>query len=107
VNVAVCTLAKQENQLRSGWKNTNKTSDLQMDKSAVVEHSFNNSHKILFQDTAICSTNLECLITAAIEVDLHPNNISREEGLTLSTSWRPILRHLEEKISINLDHPPP
>ena len=61
------------------------------------------------QDTANLSAkygHLERLITEANEVDLHPNKINREEGLTINMSWRPILRPLkEEKISINLDHP--
>jgi hypothetical protein len=62
---------------------------LQTDKSAVAKHGFNNIHKILFQDTAILSTKsgyLEHLIIEAIEMDLLPNNISRDEGLTLSRS---------------------
>jgi hypothetical protein len=39
---------------------------------------------------------LEHLIIEAIEMDLLPNNISRDEGLTLSRSWRPTLRYLQE-----------
>ena len=83
-----------------GSQNKHNIRRLQIDKSAIAEHSFNNSRKIQFQDTAILSTKseyLERLIAEAIEVDLHPNNINGEEGLTLSSSWRPILRHLKEE----------
>jgi hypothetical protein len=64
----------------------------------VAEDSFDSSHKILFQDTAFLSTKsgyLERFIVEAIEVDLHPNNISREEGLTLSRSWETYFTTLE------------
>ena len=73
---------------------------LQTDKSAVAGHSFNNSHKILFKDTAILLTKpgyLEHLTTEAIVVDLQPSTINREVGLTLSRSWIPILQHLKEE----------
>jgi hypothetical protein len=53
-----------------------------------------------FQDTSVLSTKsgyLERLIAEANEVDFHPNNINREEGLTLSRSWRPVLPHLKEE----------
>jgi hypothetical protein len=82
-----------------------------MDKSAVAEHSFNSRHNIQIQNTAVLSTkfgNMEHFIVEATDVDLHPINISREEGLMLSRSLRPILRHLGgEKISITLDYHPP
>jgi hypothetical protein len=31
------------------------------------------------------------LIMEAIEVDLHPNNINREDALILSGAWKPII----------------
>jgi hypothetical protein len=65
---------------------------LQLDKSALAEHGFNHNHKILLQDVQILSTKsgyLDRLIMEAIEVNLHPNNINREDELILSESWKP------------------
>jgi hypothetical protein len=40
---------------------------------------------------------MECLIREAIEIQLHTNNINREEGLHLSRAWKPLLRKIKDK----------
>jgi hypothetical protein len=35
---------------------------------------------------------MERLIMEAIQVEIHPNNLNREDGLRLSTIWEPILK---------------
>jgi hypothetical protein len=72
---------------------------IQLDKSALAEHGFNDNHKILLQEVEVLSTTygyLDRLIMEAIEVNLHPNNINRDDGLILSGAWKPIIRLLKE-----------
>jgi hypothetical protein len=33
---------------------------------------------------------MERLTMEAIQVEIHPNNLNREDGLRLSTTWKPI-----------------
>jgi hypothetical protein len=84
---------------------------IQLDKSALAEHGFNHNHKILVQEFEVLFTKsgyLDRLIMEAIEVNLHPNNINREDGLILSRAWKPIIRLLQENsdsFSATQSHP--
>jgi hypothetical protein len=41
---------------------------------------------------------VEHIIREATEIQLHPDNVNREEGFSLSKSWKPLLQTLKEQM---------
>jgi hypothetical protein len=64
------------------------------------QHSLEHDHIIRLQDTELLSATTvysDRLIREAIEIEMHPNNMNKEDGLILSTARKPLLLLLKEK----------
>jgi len=60
------------------------------------------SRKVIFlrpvkDDLGQESGCMECIIREATEIELYPDNLNREEGSSLSKSWKPLLETLKEQ----------
>jgi hypothetical protein len=72
----------------------------QLERSAIAEYSINFDHKFKFHDTKMLAHKTgyhDRLIREVIDLELHTSNINWEDGFTLSSSWKPLIRLVCEK----------
>ena len=67
-------------------------------KSALAAHSSKTSHHICLENanTIARVDHYERIkVMESLEIELHPNNLNRDEGLKLNANWKPLLHMLK------------
>jgi hypothetical protein len=69
-------------------------------RSLVAEHSINLGHQIQLQNTSILAKQsrwMNWVIREVIKIELHPDNMNREDDFSLSWAWKPLIRDLKKR----------
>jgi beta-xylosidase len=80
-------------------------------KSAVAEHNIKLGHRIQLQNTRILAKKLrqmDQVIREMIEIELHPDNMNREDDFSLNWAWKPLIHDPKEwRQSLTKESPHP
>jgi MarR-like DNA-binding transcriptional regulator SgrR of sgrS sRNA len=69
------------------------------EKSAVAEHSIKLDHQRQVQYVIFLakkSRQMDQIMREVTEIELHPNNMDREDSFSLSWAWKPLIHDLKE-----------
>ena len=69
-------------------------------KYALAEHSSKTNHHICLENANIIARvdhYRRRKLVEALEIELHPNNLNRDEGLKLNANWKPLLHMLKKR----------
>ena len=67
--------------------------------STIVEHSQNTNHQICIEYAKVIATEdhyNKRHIRESIEIEKHPQNLKRDDGLDLCNSWKPLIQILRK-----------
>jgi hypothetical protein len=53
-------------------------------------------HILKEADASASNRYLDSMLREVIEIELHPNNMNKEDGLHVSLSWKPLIHFLKE-----------
>jgi hypothetical protein len=88
---------KVDIQLRQGLKSITDTSICTIPRSLWWRNTL--GHQIQLQNARILakkSRRMDRIIREATEIKLHPDNMNREDGFSLSQAWKPLIRDPKE-----------
>jgi hypothetical protein len=95
VNVASFTLDKLGIPLRPGSKSTISTLNLPIQTNQLWQ-SMALTGVTASSLMAKKPRHVECIITEMMEIELHPDNMNRQEGFSLSRPWKPLIQTLND-----------
>ena len=70
------------------------------EKSSIADHAITEGHTILFDDTEVLARTKGYYNLArreAIEIEQHPNNMNKDNGLGISRIWNPVLKNKQSQ----------
>jgi hypothetical protein len=73
-------------------------------KYSVAEHSHKSNHQICIEDAKVIAMEdhyNKRHIREALEIEKHPQNFNKDDGLVLSESWKPLIHTFKNKLTIN------
>jgi hypothetical protein len=66
----------------------------------VAEHSINLGHQIQLQNTTVLvkeKRQMDQILRQVTEIEVKPDNMDREDGFSLSQTWKPLIHDLREQ----------
>ena len=69
------------------------------EKSTVAEHSIEERHKILFEETgSLHPENIiyNRIVLESVEIELNVNTMNKKSGFVLSDRWKVLLRSISK-----------
>ena len=85
------------------FRATSPLSTTQKGIHAVLEHSHNTGHYLLWNEVKIIDRDPHWYtrrVKEAIHIRLHPNNINRDSGIEIPEAWMPTIKQSNNKRTI-------
>ena len=66
----------------------------------MAEHSINKNHYMCIEQDKVIATEYHYMrrrIREAMEIEKHPKNFNRDDGMVISEIWKHLIRKLRDK----------